>query len=136
MVMQNFRKKFCGGGLLGEELERTAKGGDVIVDLNSTFEDLYMEGTMKALLRCIYLNCAPRIEASNKAHGTMRAVIAFFTLYSTCCFCKPKNVTENKMHEKTKEADLLKMNRENSPYMKHQMTHEIQIVPDDSHHQK
>ncbi|KAF5730000.1 hypothetical protein HS088_TW20G00370 [Tripterygium wilfordii] len=91
MVMQNFRKKFCGGGSLGEELERTAKGGDVIVDLNSTFEDLYMEGTMKALLRCIYLNCSPRIEASDKAHGTMRAVIAFFTLYSTCYFCKPKN---------------------------------------------
>ncbi|XP_038687994.1 uncharacterized protein LOC119987216 isoform X5 [Tripterygium wilfordii] len=117
MVMQNFRKKFCGGGSLGEELERTAKGGDVIVDLNSTFEDLYM-------------------EASDKAHGTMRAVIAFFTLYSTCYFCKPKNVAENRMHEKTKEADLLKMNRENSPYMKHQMTHEIQIVPDDLDHRK
>ncbi|KAF5741538.1 dnaJ subfamily B member 11-like [Tripterygium wilfordii] len=47
MNINDIFSQFFGGGSMEEEEERTAKGDDVIVDLDATLEDLYMGGTMK-----------------------------------------------------------------------------------------
>ncbi|XP_038713222.1 uncharacterized protein LOC120007110 isoform X2 [Tripterygium wilfordii] len=52
------RKRFFGGGSMEEE-ERTAKGDDVIVDLDAKLEDLYMGGTMKLVGAVVFRVAIP-----------------------------------------------------------------------------
>ncbi|KAK8965694.1 hypothetical protein KSP40_PGU013027 [Platanthera guangdongensis] len=59
MNMQDIFSSFFGGGNMGEEEERTPRGDDVIVELDSSLEDLYMGGSFKVWREKNVLKSAP-----------------------------------------------------------------------------
>ncbi|KAF5745906.1 DnaJ subfamily B member 11 [Tripterygium wilfordii] len=71
MNINDIFSQFFGGGSTEEEEERTAKGDDVIVDLDATLEDLYMGGTMKVWREKNVIKPAPgkrRCNCRNEVH--------------------------------------------------------------------
>ncbi|XP_038713220.1 uncharacterized protein LOC120007110 isoform X1 [Tripterygium wilfordii] len=80
------RKRFFGGGSMEEE-ERTAKGDDVIVDLDAKLEDLYMGGTMKLVGAVVFRVAIPHPAP----HGLFHPPICSLLLGLVCMMTSKGN---------------------------------------------